>query len=262
MERGTVKKGYLSLYTEELVPVEYTETDGLAIYQGDIILGTAEEMEKLTKMVDSASDLEKYRGLTSNIITASGKIWPNGRIPYEFDDPLEENKIIPIIGKALTEIKNFSLPIEICKRTDDDKNYICFYKSNGCSSYVGMQGGRQPVNISENASYGNVMHELCHAAGLWHEHSREDRDGFIIINTGNIISGMEGNFAKTGAAGLDYGDYDYDSIMHYGAYAFAKIKNIPTISPNQSAPQIGQRDHLSTGDIVGFDGLYLDPPGL
>jgi hypothetical protein len=44
--------------------------------------------------------------------------------------------------------------------------------------------------------------------------------------------------------------------MHYGAYDFAINSNKPvitTIPPNQP---IGQRDHLSTGDIAAVAAMY------
>nr|CAH0103498.1 unnamed protein product [Daphnia galeata] len=49
-----------------------------------------------------------------------------------------------------------------------------------CSSYVGMiNNGAQDVSI--------VLHELMHAAGFFHEHTRPDRDIFIRINFENIL---------------------------------------------------------------------------
>ena len=50
--------------------------------------------------------------------------------------------------------------------------------------------------------------------------------------------------------------YDYDSVMHYSAYAFAIDRSKPTIVPKQSGAQIGQRTHLSTIDIREIQLLY------
>jgi astacin len=260
MEKGTVKKGYLYLHPEEVIPIEYTEIDGLAIYQGDIILGKADKMAELTKMVNSANDIEQYKGLTSNIITAPGEKWPGSQIAYELDNSVQGDPLIlQLILDALVKISNSGLPIKIKRRTAVDKDYICFYKSTGCSSYVGMQGGMQPVNIADWAIYGNVIHEVCHAAGLWHEHSRKDRAAYINLNFSNIKPEAKHNFDMTQAEGQDSGVYDYDSIMHYGAYAFAIDRSHPTITPVQSA-RIGQRDHLSAGDTAGLKVLYPAPP--
>ena len=69
------------------------------------------------------------------------------------------------------------------------------------------------------------MHELMHAAGFWHEQSRADRDDWITINWGNIQAGMEFNFLKYDLRKTDHlgAEYDTCSVMHYGAYAFAKV---------------------------------------
>ena len=72
---------------------------------------------------------------------------------------------------------------------------------------------------------GIVMHELMHAAGFWHEQSRADRDDYITINWANIQTGMEFNFLKYDLRKIDHlgAKYDTCSVMHYGAYAFAKV---------------------------------------
>ena len=69
------------------------------------------------------------------------------------------------------------------------------------------------------------MHELMHAAGFWHEQSRADRDEFISVQWDNIKSGMEFNFLKYDLRKIDHlgAEYDTCSVMHYGAYAFAKV---------------------------------------
>ena len=71
------------------------------------------------------------------------------------------------------------------------------------------------------------MHELMHAAGFWHEQSRADRDDYISINWSNIQAGMEFNFLKYDLRKIDHlgAEYDTCSVMHYGAYAFAKVSH-------------------------------------
>ena len=46
-----------------------------------------------------------------------------------------------------------------------------------------------PMYISSSCSVGNMMHELLHTLGLFHEQSRTDRDQYVTINTQNIRSG-------------------------------------------------------------------------
>ena len=64
--------------------------------------------------------------------------------------------------------------------------------------------------------------------GFWHEQSRADRDGYVTIHKGNIMRGMEYNFMKYSLAKINHlgAKYDTCSVMHYGAYAFSRVRHI------------------------------------
>ncbi|WP_411023535.1 M12 family metallopeptidase, partial [Salmonella sp. s51228] len=99
---------------------------------------------------------------------------------------------------------------------------------------------------------GIVIHEIFHALGRWHEQSRPDRSDYIDINLANIIDGTESNFERLSETFVSTQGrgYDYSSIMHYGQYAFARDRSIPTITTKQPSFQntIGQRANLSPLD--------------
>lgn len=50
--------------------------------------------------------------------------------------------------------------------------------------------------------------------------------------------------------------YDYDSVMHYSKYAFAKYGDTPTIVPKNKTAVIGQRLGLSSHDRDEINKLY------
>nr|BAI68361.1 hatching enzyme [Paracheirodon innesi] len=138
-----------------------------------------------------------------------------------------------------------------------ESDYLSIESRDGCYSPVGRSGGQQVVSLSTSGCvyHGIVQHELNHALGFYHEHTRSDRDGYVTINWKNIDPTMQYNFNKENTNNLNT-PYDYSSVMHYGKTAFT-INGLDTITPIPNASvQIGQRVDLSTIDILRINTLY------
>ncbi|KAF6036088.1 MEP1B [Bugula neritina] len=115
----------------------------------------------------------------------------------------------------------------------NDINRVRFQNGAGCSSYVGMIGGAQPINLAPGCrSKGIVIHEMGHAIGFQHEQSRSDRDTFVSLMSQNIQPGVEFNFRRLSTEEVSsYGvSYDYTSVMHYSG--------LVTPAPTTPAPAV------------------------
>lgn len=252
----TVRTGFIVLTSGETQPVQYSVVGDLAVFEGDIVLGTVDEMDRNAGVISDLAMLGDD-GVAHGVgITGQQYRWPNALIPYEIDGGVTNGEARVAAAIAHWESNtNMRFVRRTAANASQYQNYVRVIRGDGCWSYVGMRGGRQDLSLADGCGFGAAVHEFGHAWGLWHEQSREDRDTYVTIHWANIQSGMEHNFNQHISDGDDIGSYDYGSIMHYGAYAFSK-NNQPTITPKQSGVTIGQRNGLSAGDIAAVHFMY------
>lgn len=248
------QQGVASIYLPGAVhrsEVRYQILDGMAVYQGDMLLGPAHLVQTLyafPRFVGAAPGA-KYAAASSR----SGHRWPNATIPYEIDGSVTP-KQRELVDWAVNHMSTESV-LKMRPRQASDRDYVVFTASGrGCSSYVGRIGGPQTIQVSGCGVRGSVVHEICHAAGFFHEQARKDRDNYIDIVWSEISAGEEAQFTISKET-LDVGPYDYGSIMHYSRAAFSRSGR-DTIIPKDPNARIGQREGLSPNDKAALAELY------
>ncbi|KAM8831219.1 low choriolytic enzyme-like isoform 1-T1 [Spinachia spinachia] len=164
--------------------------------------------------------------------------------------------------------------------------YLSIEPRAGCFSSLGRIGDRQVVSLQRFGCVqkGVIEHELLHALGFYHEHTRQDRDNYVIIKWNNIPScesvrrglgnarcvlllrsvfndssfclpDMQYNFEKQDTDYLQTA-YDYTSVMHYGKTAFANSGTQSIVPIPDSSVSIGQRLTMSQTDLLRIKRLY------
>ncbi len=238
-EGSRAGKTFITLDNGSLQEVTYFEKNGLAVFEGDMVLGTVEEVEAYTQLMREMPGKPAGQRALKALFTDS--IWPGGVVYFEIDSALPNPQRV---GDAIRHWEERT-PIRFVPRTDQQA-YIVFTVGDGCMATLGYRGTRQLIWLGANCSVGNTIHEIGHALGLRHEQCRADRDQFIRVLYENIITAKRSQFDIYHDERL--ARYDIASIMQYSAYAFSN-NGKKTIESLFGEP-FGQRNGLSTGDIM------------
>ncbi|XP_028253756.1 high choriolytic enzyme 1-like [Parambassis ranga] len=183
---------------------------------------------------------------------AVDSLWADAIVPYTMSPELAQREFhIKAAFKMISDVTCIRF-----QRRTTEPNYLKFLSGQGCASFVGCRGGSQSVIFSPLCSVGNLCHEIIHALGLHHEHTRSDRDQYITVRWRSITPGFENNFLVKRGNTLNL-PYDPNSIMHYGPYFFS-VDGSPTIVTKRGGVQMGmgQRTYLSPLDIQKLNRLY------
>ncbi|MED6279390.1 hypothetical protein CHARACLAT_000338 [Characodon lateralis] len=245
-------------------------------YSGEIFeedeITDRDEMTTMDQILEVNSLLRAPRGLSfregdiaysyvRSAINCPGNacLWPKSidgfvYIPYILS-PVYDDMDRITIETGMQEITSGTC-IKFVPRTHE-ASFLDIQPRYGCWSFLGQTGGSQTLSLQTPGCMwsGIAAHEFMHALGFVHEQSRSDRDHYVTIVWKNIMPDQIHNFRKQVTNNLN-SPYDYNSVMHYGRYAFSEDGG-PTIIPKPDPYiPIGQRDGPSALDIHKINVLY------
>uniref|UniRef100_A0A667ZYU5 Metalloendopeptidase n=1 Tax=Myripristis murdjan TaxID=586833 RepID=A0A667ZYU5_9TELE len=203
-------------------------------------------------------DIVVYTGLqNADPCTARGCLWPkssdgNVYVPYRISNEYSQRERDTII-QGLQSFSRCTC-IRFTPRRNQ-RDFVDIQCRSGCYSFVGRRGNGQVLSLNRRGCvyHSIIQHELLHALGFNHEQTRSDRDEHVRILLQNVI---QHNFWKIQNSRNLGTPYDYNSVMHYGRYAFSS-NGQPTIVPVPNPDvSIGRANQMSPTDILRVNRLY------
>lgn len=220
--------------------VEFEIIGEYAVAWGDVLLGKV------------AADFPRGRGIYD---APTPRLWESPVIPYvissDLPDPARVQRAIAYFNQHT--VVRF-VPYE------GQSDAIVFEPGDEhCYSGLGKTGGLQPIRLASACGAPEILHEILHALGFLHEHSRPDRDQFVQVHWERIDPKYHSQFAlapESLAEPMRDTPFDYRSILLYRPDTFALHPGGPTLTPVAGAPAIEPMDELSPGDVARLRRLF------
>src|SRR5579884_4281104 len=217
--------------------VSYEIVDGLVVVEGDVSIGTAEDV------LSTASFARSPEARSLVVPWVHPTLWPNGVIPYEIDPAIPQSQRV----QDAIAIWNTRTPVHLTAHTTET-TYLRFVRNTtlgACFTNLNVNGGLQMVQVLDTCDTPAIAHEIGHVAGLHHEQQRADRDYYVQLLPQWIEKVRLSELNLLPSSSVDTGAYDFGSLMHYGRYFTLKDPRHATIETIPPGIVIGAASTLS-----------------
>lgn len=248
----------------------YTYQEDILIDTSQVVHDTSGQGKRMVDMVLKSRRLQYRQGGVTTMSAGSGLYgwgrWDGAVIPYTIrsDIPSSFRKDI---DAAIAHI-NSKTNLCVRQRKPGEVSYVEFistkHQSFGGRSALGKTGGRQTIELDiEDTVYKSiantktVIHEILHAAGIIHEHSRSDRDNYVEVIWENVDPWRVGDLLIDPFSN-NTTTYDFTSIMHYKPHFGGKLVNGETLTTLRAKGKniIDPSSKLTEKDIEGINAIY------
>ena len=159
---------YISSTTYKNKKVKYVVKDNLALFEGDIVLGTVDKAEVWRETKEARPN--------TTLSLGNRKHWSNGIVPYTIDADvsIQTKQLILQIMRGIQAKIRVSFIQRTSKNAHLYTDYINIVSTQpACWSEVGRTGGAQEINIVAECKLSGITHEFEHALGLFHQQSSQ-----------------------------------------------------------------------------------------
>lgn len=200
---------------------------------------------------------------TRNVFTDATRLWPNGEVPFIFDDNVPAFTKIELLA-AMQEIEmsiysgNKICVMFVPRTSEPDYLHISWTSGTSGSTSIGRVGGRQEMTVNSAGGRGHDdnLEILLMVMGVIPEVMRPDRNTYLNINIDNAISSSPFR-VLTGTGTSSFGQsFDYESLVLGNPYQYAKDSAYPVTSAKQSGKVMGQGVSLTKGDVTLIQHAY------
>ncbi|XP_076802655.1 uncharacterized protein LOC143446758 [Clavelina lepadiformis] len=221
--------------------------------------------------------LQEYLGQSENSFSvyagSTAKLeeykWPLGedkriKLPYKLRSDLDAS-VIEAVQQAGRWLATNTC-VDFIPWTDE-KIYLDIVPASYCGSEVGRDfkrqfGSRPHGQLLALSTWCNdvsvVLHQLMHALGFYHEHSRPDQEAYITVNEDDIPKAQAFSYRMKSAEEVVNIGYEYNikSHMHYTSDKFMAAGKYAFVKTSDGQPHLENSKYPDDNDIAELADYY------